>query len=107
LNFGFWPSLFHKKYEARIWQKKGALQMVFANHIKVGLILNIKKIRADLENIRKLRNRIFHHEPIINIALGTKTIHELIYFYLEAMAPDMVAEIMMIDRFCDIEKKKS
>ncbi len=25
LNFGFWISLFHKKYEAKIWQKKSAL----------------------------------------------------------------------------------
>jgi hypothetical protein len=99
LNFGFWLSLFHRKYEAKIWQKKGALQMVFSNHINTGLVLNIKKIRADLENIRKLRNRIFHHEPIINIAPCTQTLHNLIYFYLESMAPEIVKEIRKVDNF--------
>jgi hypothetical protein len=102
LNFGFWLSLFHKKYEAKIWQKKGALQTVFSNHINTGLLLNIKKIRADLENIRKLRNRIFHHEPIVNINLGVKALHSFIYFYLESMAPEIVEEIREVDKFTTI-----
>lgn len=107
LNFGFWISLFHRKYEAKIWQKKGALQMVFSNHRKTGMILNIKKIRGDLENIRKLRNRIFHHEPIINIDPNIKNLHELIYFYLDSMAPELVVEIRKIDRFIEVMNKSS
>lgn len=102
LNFGFWLSLFHKRYEAKIWQKKGTLQTVFSNHINTGLALNIKKIRADLENIRKLRNRIFHHEPVVNISLGVNVLHNLIYFYLESMAPEIVEEIKEVDNFAAI-----
>ncbi len=72
--------------------------MVFSNHKKTGLLLSVKKIRADLENIRKLRNRIFHHEPIIGSSIAAKEIHQLIYFYLESMAPEVVGEVKKIDR---------
>ncbi len=99
LNFGFWISLFHKKYEAKIWQKKGALQAVFSNHKNTGLILNVKRIRSDLENIKKLRNRISHHEPIINLTPDIKYLHDLIYFYLKSLAPDLSESIAKVDRF--------
>lgn len=99
LNFGFWISLFHKKYEAKIWQKKGCPERVFPNHGRTGLVLRVKEIREDLEKIRKLRNRIFHHEPIINLDPSPKYLHDLIYFYLRSMAPDLVTSILSIDRF--------
>ena len=73
--------------------------MVFSNHSNTGLDLNIKNIRADLENIRKLRNRIFHHEPIVNLVFSAEALHNLIYFYLESMAPDIVEDIKGVDSF--------
>ena len=99
LNFGFWVSFFHKKYESKIWQKKRILQNVFPNFRNSGLLLNVKKIRADLEIIRKLRNRIFHHEPIISSVPSLQLAHQLMYLYIKSMAPELVEEILQSDRF--------
>ena len=63
LNFGFWTNLCSKRYNAKFWTKKGCFKGVFVNYPKSQQhqihILSIK-----LRSIRKLRNRIFHYEPI-------------------------------------------
>jgi hypothetical protein len=62
LNFGFWTNLFHRSYNCSIWQQNKMMERVFPflkSHQR-----NIKKIRQDLEAIRKFRNRIFHFENL-------------------------------------------
>ncbi len=60
LNFGFWTSLMDKRYEQVLWHQL----------IKAAFPYMPKKIRTRRElsrrfnKIRRLRNRIFHHEPI-------------------------------------------
>ena len=59
LSFSFWTSLFDQKFEKSLWQQ---LRLAFPHCPK-----NIRKRRTisrKLNGIRKLRNRIFHHEPI-------------------------------------------
>jgi len=59
LSFGFWTSLFDTKFEMTLWKN---LRLAFPNCPK-----NIRKrktMSSKLNGIRKLRNRIFHHEAI-------------------------------------------
>lgn len=59
LSFGFWTSLFDAKFEMSLWKN---LRLAFPNCPK-----NIRKrktMSSKFNGIRKLRNRIFHHEAI-------------------------------------------
>ncbi|MFA7492365.1 MAG: hypothetical protein WCZ43_02480 [Proteiniphilum sp.] len=59
LSFGFWTSLFDTKFEMTLWK---SLRLAFPNCPK-----NIRKrktMSSKFNRIRKLRNRIFHHEAI-------------------------------------------
>ena len=59
LSFGFWTSLFDTKFEMTLWKN---LRLAFPNCPK-----NVRKrktMSSKFNGIRKLRNRIFHHEAI-------------------------------------------
>lgn len=66
LTFAFWQKLFTARYDGRLWN--AYLPIVLPN-IGAGVALNVARARQqvydDLEHIRRLRNRIAHHEPII------------------------------------------
>lgn len=64
LHFGFWTSLFEDHYERNASFLPAGIKKVFPNMLKS--LHNRKKIKARLENIRQLRNRVFHHERIIH-----------------------------------------
>ena len=59
LTFGFWTSLFDLKFEKTLWKN---LRLSFPNCPKNHR--QRKNISSKLNGIRKLRNRIFHHESI-------------------------------------------
>jgi hypothetical protein len=65
LKFVFWEKMLTNRYDQRIWN--GQLLKVFPN-LNPSDPINISRIKiySDLEKIRKLRNRIAHHEPIFN-----------------------------------------
>ncbi len=59
LSFGFWTSLLDSKFEKTLWKN---LRLAFPNCPK-----HIRKRRtmsSKFNGVRKLRNRIFHHESI-------------------------------------------
>ena len=60
LSLGFWARMLSKKYEESLWRP--AIHHAFPNH--KGLL---KSLRNRVFMIRRLRNRIAHHEPIIFI----------------------------------------
>jgi len=59
LSFGFWTSLFDLKFEKTLWKN---LRLAFPNCPKK--IRKRKTMSSKFNGIRKLRNRIFHHEAI-------------------------------------------
>lgn len=59
LSFGFWTSLFDVKFEMGLWKN---LRLAFPNCPKQKR--KRKTMSARFNGIRKLRNRIFHHEAI-------------------------------------------
>ena len=59
LNFGFWVNLFDRPY-TQVHLRTGKKQFPNATSPQ----RSIAKLRTDLNQIRLLRNRIFHYEPI-------------------------------------------
>lgn len=57
LTLGFWVKLLSNGYHQRLWVP--ALQYAFPN-----ITGTRRDLHRDLERLRKLRNRIAHHEPI-------------------------------------------
>lgn len=57
-----------------------------------------KRIKADLDTIRKLRNRIFHHERIIHWRDLVQQ-HRLILDFLGWISPDLTELARIVDTF--------
>ena len=98
LNFVFWQELFTHRHDVRLWGLH--LKRVFPEHDpKKSMIAIRKSIYADLEAVRKLRNRIAHHEPIFtrNLKQDLERMHELV-----RLRSELVASWMMINQIADI-----
>lgn len=61
LHFGFWTALLSPKYSEEYFSKISKSVFPNAHHI------SHKVIRIKFHDIRKLRNRLFHFEPVINL----------------------------------------
>lgn len=65
LNFGFWTEMMTGRYEKTLWQKY--ISEVFPDAPrKYNLVRNLRSHRQELNRIRNLRNRVFHHEPVFS-----------------------------------------
>ncbi|TVO55943.1 hypothetical protein FHP91_11955 [Denitromonas halophila] len=63
LKFVFWQKMFTARYDQRLWSPH--LQTVLPNFDLAMSVTALRlKIYHELEQIRTLRNRIAHHEPI-------------------------------------------
>lgn len=106
MTLGFWIHLFTKPYRPKLWDKKGFFETVFPNFSNNGELRKIAPIQNDLLNILRLRNRIFHHEIIIN---GNKTPQEQYQFVLNMLhllSTGMESLLNDISRFATIIKQK-
>ena len=63
LNFGFWTNLCSKWYCSNIWNRGCCFKSIFTGYPNKAPRIN--DISIKLRSIRKLRNRIFHYEPIL------------------------------------------
>ncbi|WP_193791165.1 hypothetical protein [Mycobacterium paraense] len=63
LKLRFWEQIFTRRFEQRIWKKH--LRRVLPN-MDHSLPLKDRRgeVRANIEKVRMLRNRVAHHEPI-------------------------------------------
>ncbi len=80
LNFGFWVALFESRLHRDLWTP--ALHRAFPNR-PAGW--NRANIWSALDAIRRLRNRIAHHEPIFHKNLSVA--HTQILEVAEAICP--------------------
>lgn len=106
LTFGFWIHLFTKSYKPKLWDKKGIFEAVFPNYAQKGSLREIAPIQKDLLAILRLRNRIFHHEIIIN---GNKTPDEqyqIVINMLHMLSTGMEDLVYEVSRFNDVIKQK-
>lgn len=77
LKFAFWENLFTSRHDKRLW-KSHRNDLFPAATADAAELRN--RIRQDLEDIRRLRNRIAHHEPIFtrDLASSLNKMKELI-----------------------------
>lgn len=80
LKFVFWQMMFTKRHDDRLWSAN--LQSAFPNLPSQAVKFSRKTIREDLEHIRLLRNRVAHHEPLLqrNLSEDLSKILQLIGF---------------------------
>lgn len=80
-TLAFWSHLLTSRHDTRIWDHH--LLTVFP-HLPSGISVSDgrKKIHDDMEVLRKFRNRIAHHEPILKAPLSAhlNVIRELVSF---------------------------
>ncbi|MFP4139058.1 MAG: hypothetical protein ACOCZU_01940 [Planctomycetota bacterium] len=103
LNFGFWTSLFEDHYERNTPFLPRGISEIFPNMPKS--LHKRKRIKAILERIRTLRNRVFHHERIIhwkNLEDQHAQILQVIQWISEPLA-DLASKL---DRFHETNQKR-
>lgn len=103
LSFGFWTSLLDARFEKTLWKN---LRLSFPNCPK--RIRQRKTMSSKFNGIRKLRNRIFHHEPVTwNLDVIKDYRDEIIEAidWLDSGLLEWSSDLIRIDEI--IEKRKS
>lgn len=101
LNFVFWIFLCSAKYNPILWTKKNFFMTVFPNYPK-NKKQSIADISSKLQKIRKLRNRIFHYEPIYKQYPTLINRYDEILEILSYLPQDSMRVIEQTCRFKDI-----
>lgn len=100
LRFGFWTALLSGPYHSHLWMPHQArlLKHVFPN------MTNARRIRTDIhrryDDLRLLRNRVFHYEPIWNRP-DLHRDHERLVETVGWINTTVMEAILLIDRFDD------
>ena len=96
-NFGFWVSLFKSEYELKLWRI--LTEDVFPYAPRRSSTRRI--IRCRLDGIRRLRNRVFHFEPIWKLP-DLEQQHNLILETIGWISPALREMTLLVDRFPQI-----
>jgi len=96
LHFGFWTSLFEDHYERNTRFLPKGIKKVFPDLPKSQH--RRKTIKARLERIRQLRNRVFHHERIIHWK-DLEAQHGQIIQTIQWISPELAEMALRLDRF--------
>lgn len=94
----FWEKQFTKRHDQRLWEPY--LFQLFPNLDPGGSVrIHRQRIACDLEAVRRLRNRIAHHEPIFNRNLqnDVQKICELVGFRCSDTASMMLQAQRVIE----------
>lgn len=97
LNFGFWTSLFDSRYEQILWPR--LLKSAFPAMPR--RIRTRRALSSRLNRLLKLRNRIFHHEPIWYWS-DLKQQHADTLETIGWISPALHRTLMLIDRFPEV-----
>lgn len=101
LNFGFWTGLFSTQYEPVIWRRPNLLKA--AMPYMSSLIRKRSLLARRFGEIRQLRNRIFHHEPIWHLDLSAE--HANIMEALGWLDPCLKKVTASVDRFSAVNSE--
>jgi len=97
LTFGFWTSLMDARYEMKLWRSK-IIKRAFP-HMPTSIRMR-HHISKQFDQIRKMRNRVFHHEPIWHWK-DLKDQHEQIRVAITWIEPEALS-LSLPDRFLAI-----
>ena len=100
LSLGFWIQLYNARYARLLWRP---LRKVFANIRKAERRRD--RLAAELNDIRLIRNRIFHYEPIAWNARRLSYYHQQIIHSIKAMDTRVWKVVREIDTFPKVFQK--
>jgi len=100
LSLGFWVYLCGRKYKNTLWHKAGFFKTVFADYPNFSEFDKLGKITPILQLMLNLRNRVFHHEIIINYPYGIENCYNDLKRLLSYISKDSV---LYLDRICDFK----
>lgn len=97
MTFGFWCSFFNKKYDPILWHRKDSFKTAFP------YLPKSKRRRVFIErkllNIKIIRNRIAHHEPVWNHEVSIDEVHKNCCEIIKFISPEALSLLSTIDRF--------
>jgi hypothetical protein len=90
-KFMFWQSMFTKRHDHRVWDQQLMRVLPFLDPTKP-VVDHRSFLFESLEKLRRLRNRIAHHEPIFtrDLDLDFSLIHQLVGYRSKATATWML-----------------
>lgn len=97
LTFGFWVTLLNSEYELTLWK---GLRLAFPYMPKKDR--KRRNVSSPCNALRKLRNRVFHHEAICWDLDYIMDIHSRLVMVLGWMNADMPAWLDEIDNFSKV-----
>lgn len=101
LTFGFWVALLNAPYRRELWSaadgRRNLLPVVFPRAGRPNRQQHLLYPRFD--RIRRLRNRVSHHEPIWNWQPSLQAEHQELLQVLGWISPAMRALVALIDQF--------
>ena len=92
LSFGFWVALFARRYEEALWRT--------TLHDCFDPTPARRHLHDRLNSLLALRNRIAHHEPILERNLQAK--HDAILWVLGRLSPEMEAWVRHHSRVLEV-----
>lgn len=98
LNLGFWTSFFHSEYET-LWQQT----LYKIARTAEGKHYKRKYFSKRLSDIRNLRNRVAHHEPITHLNL--KLLYQDIVDVISALSPEAYEWVSYHSSFPELLEK--
>ena len=101
LSLGFWIHLCTKRYKTALWHKQGFFRIVFADYPNFSEFDKLSKVFPILQIMLKLRNRVFHHEIIINHPYGINNCYKDLRRLLSYISKD---SLLYLDKICDFNK---
>ena len=96
LSFGFWVALFAKRYEALLWRTD--LNRIFTPRP------NRQELYDQLNRLRTLRNRVAHHEPILQRDLQTD--YQKLLWILKMLSPEAASWVTHHSRVLEVLETK-
>ena len=97
LTFGFWVTLLNSEYELGLWK---SLRLAFPHMPKKDR--KRKNVSSPCNALRKLRNRVFHHESICWDLDYITDIHNRLVMVLGWINTDMPSWLDEVDHFCKV-----
>ena len=104
LPFGFWTGLLNAPYDAQLWSAKPTLGLLDATFPHVPRTYRSRKrLSRKLNDVRRLRNRVFHYEPVWSLTSPTlRERHAEILEVTGWISPTLRATVELVDRFPDV-----
>jgi hypothetical protein len=102
LSFGFWTSLLSSDYERIFWQRI----LTDAFPLMPRRLRSRPKLAGRLHTLRRLRNRVSHHEPIYKLTNLAQT-HDDLLAEISWLAPSLLRLLPLGEAFPDVHARGS